>query len=68
MSHYNETGAGIAPWNYSKYNISQEGNMIKVNNENLIFYHFHQFKILENNNFYRLCEIYTIKKRAKYSL
>ena len=59
----NETGAGIAPWNYSKYNISQKGNMIKINNENLIFYHFHQFKILENNNFYRLGEIYTSLKK-----
>jgi len=62
----NELGAGVAPWNYSKYDISNKEKIIKVNNKDLIFYHFHQFQILENNKFYRLGEIYTsVKKEPK---
>lgn len=56
-------GAGIAPWNYSQYEINKKGNHIKINNENLIFYHFHQFQILSEKSFFRLGEIY--KSNAK---
>ena len=52
-------GAGIAPWNYSQYKIIKLDKLIKINNCNLIFYHFHQFQILENNKFYRVGKIYT---------
>jgi hypothetical protein len=55
-------GAGIAPWNYSQYEIHKKDNQIKINNENLIFYHFHQFQLLKKNKFYRLGEIYTSYK------
>ena len=47
-----EIGAGIAPWNYSKYDICKKDGKIRINNKKLIFYHFHQFKILHNNKFY----------------
>ena len=56
-------GAGIAPWNYSQYEIHKKDNQIKINNENLIFYHFHQFQLLKKNKFYRLGEIYTSYKK-----
>ena len=58
-----ETGAGIAPWNYSQYSITKKHNKVRINNEKLIFYHFHQFQILNDIKFYRLGETYTeIKK------
>jgi len=44
-------GAGLAPWNYSNYKISQEDNCILVDGTKLIFYHFHQFQILEGGGF-----------------
>ena len=56
-------GAGIAPWNYSQYEIRNKHPEIKINGENLIFYHFHQFQILKKNKFYRLGEIYTSYKK-----
>ncbi len=56
-------GAGIAPWNYSQYEISKNDNFIKINNEDLIFYHFHQFQLLENKKFFRLGKIYTSHKK-----
>lgn len=57
LAHY---GAGVAPWNYPQYLISDSGNgNILINNEPLIFYHFHQFQILENEIFDRLSSFYT---------
>jgi len=35
-------GGGVAPWNVQQYDLSDK-------NFNLIFYHFHNYKILENN-------------------
>jgi hypothetical protein len=53
-------GAGIAPWNYAQYNFDSdtEGN-ITVNGVPLIFYHFHQFQLLNNGRFNRLSTSYT---------
>ncbi len=63
-----ELGAGIAPWNYSQYEIKNKHSEITINGENLIFYHFHQFKILKNNKFFRLGEIYTTHKKEPESI
>lgn len=54
------SGAGIAPWNYAQYRFEQdtEGN-ITVDGEPLIFYHFHQFQLLDNGKFNRLSTFYT---------
>lgn len=53
-------GAGIAPWNYAQYsfNTDKAGN-ITVEKAPLIFYHFHQFQLLENGKFDRLSNFYT---------
>lgn len=52
-------GAGIAPWNYSQYKIALKSNQIKVNDSNLVFYHFHQFQIIAEEKFFRVGKIYT---------
>ena len=36
-------GGGVAPWNIQQYDLSSNENF------NLIFYHFHNYKILEND-------------------
>ncbi len=52
-------GAGIAPWNYAQYQFSQDENGgITVNGAPLIFYHFHQFHLLDNGQFDRLSTFY----------
>jgi len=53
-------GAGVAPWNYAQYDFSldQEENIL-VDARRLIFYHFHQFQLLANGDFYRLAKSYT---------
>jgi hypothetical protein len=55
-------GAGIAPWNYEQYHFGHdaEGN-ITVDGALLIFYHFHQFQLLDNGKFDRLSTFYTSK-------
>ena len=53
-------GAGVAPWNYSNYHFDNDaGGHITVNDSPLIFYHFHQFQLLDNGGFDRLSTFYT---------
>ena len=53
-------GAGIAPWNYAQYTFGQNAQgVLTVNHAPLIFYHFHQFQLLEGGKFDRLSNFYT---------
>lgn len=53
-------GAGIAPWNYSQYRFgTDEHGRHTVDGVPLIFYHFHQFQLLDNGEFDRLSTFYT---------
>lgn len=53
-------GAGIAPWNYAQYRFGTAADgALTVNESPLIFYHFHQFQLLENGKFDRLSSFYT---------
>jgi hypothetical protein len=54
-------GVGIAPWNFSQYQFDHFDNgSIRVNGAPLIFYHFHQLQILENEKFDRLSNVYRV--------
>ena len=56
-------GAGIAPWNYAQYRFaSDEAGRITVQGAPLVFYHFHQFQLLDNGCFDRLSSFYTSEK------
>lgn len=53
-------GAGLAPWNYPGYKIEKsDGGDIVVDGAPLIFYHFHQFQLLNDGGFDRLSAYYT---------
>jgi hypothetical protein len=54
-------GGGVAPWNLPNYQILNTDNKIYVNDELLIFYHFHTFNILKNTRF-DLVEGYRLTK------
>lgn len=45
-------GGGVAPWNVQQYNIKEDSGLIKVIYKDmeydLVFYHFHGFKIYKN--------------------
>lgn len=53
-------GAGIAPWNYAQYQFAKNAEgKITVDGSPLVFYHFHQFQLLDNGGFDRLSTFYT---------
>lgn len=42
-------GIGVAPWNISSYTIDFYNNQLYVNNDRLIFYHYHGLRIIGQN-------------------
>lgn len=53
-------GAGLAPWNYPAYTFkTNDQGAILVNGSPLVFYHFHQFQLLDNGGFDRISTFYT---------
>jgi hypothetical protein len=52
-------GAGVAPWNFPRYRFSRSGGRFTVDDQPLIFYHFHQLQILRGLRFNRLPAIYS---------
>lgn len=55
-------GAGVAPWNVNKYKVSTQINQIYVDNQPLVFYHFHQYGQYKNT-FHEL-GFYPLKKKV----
>ena len=41
-------GAGIAPWNWTRYKFSRRGQQLMCNGEPLIFFHFHGLRFLNS--------------------
>ena len=63
-------GAGVAPWNSAQYAFEKIDNKVYVENQPLIFYHFHALKIYPFNIGYS-CGIYPIPLKVRnciYSL
>lgn len=61
-------GAGVAPWNYAAYEINVVDGVINIDENPLIFYHFHQFQILSFGYFDRLSKYYTRIKSEPNSI
>ena len=45
----NDDISGLAPWNLNNYEIKKNENYYFSNNDQVIFYHFHHFKIFNEN-------------------
>ncbi len=41
-------GGGMAPWNISNYRLSHDNGRVRVDEDELIFYHFHSFQIVRS--------------------
>lgn len=64
-----DPGAGIAPWNYAQYTFGTNASgQITVEGSPLIFYHFHQFQLIENGKFDRLSTFYTSECKEPQAL
>jgi hypothetical protein len=63
-------GANLAPWNLGNYKIITKNDDIYIDEDKLIFYHFHTFKAI-NENYFQLCssayKISTQIKKLVYS-
>jgi hypothetical protein len=58
-------GAGVAPWNYSNYTYGQSSEgQLRVGEVPLIFFHFHQFQLIDDGSFYRLSPYYAEEASA----
>jgi len=53
-------GAGVAPWNYENhiFAAAEDGSLL-IDGQPMIFYHFHQFQLLDNGKYDRLSTFYT---------
>lgn len=47
-------GVDAAPWNISQYSVTSKNGKVFIDNDQLVFYHFHQFQILGPNHFSRV--------------
>ena len=44
-------GAGVALWNIERYRIVEKQSHVYIDEDPLIFYHFHQFSLLKNGSY-----------------
>lgn len=58
-------GVNLAPWNLNKYLITKVGKDIYVDEDKLIYYHFHSFKIYTERSFQMFLSSYLISKRDR---
>lgn len=63
---FDHKGINFAPWNASKYQVTKKGESVFVGDDKLVFYHFHQFKILENSSYDRSFGYTLPKNVVKY--
>ena len=58
-------GVGVAPWNYASCTFTKTADQkILVNGVPIIFYHFHQFQLLDDGTYYRLAPYYAKEEPA----
>jgi hypothetical protein len=42
---FRNSGVGVAPWNLNNYKVSMSGSQVRVDNENVYFFHFHGLEV-----------------------
>ena len=58
-------GVNLAPWNLNKYLITKKGDDIFVDEDKLIYYHYHSFKMYCDGNFQLFYSSYLISGNDK---
>lgn len=58
-------GVNLAPWNVNKYHLSYANDKIFIDEDILVFYHFHSFKMFSRNNFLPYYSSYLISNHDR---
>lgn len=61
-------GAGVGPWNFASYKIAENYDGVTINEQPLIFYHFHGYKMIEDGGFTAMPRVYMDNKVIPYSI
>lgn len=61
-------GINLAPWNVSKYLLKYINSDIYVDEDKLIFYHFHSFKMFEFNDYLLYQNFYLISRSEEKNI
>ncbi len=59
-------GSNVAPWNINSYEISLKNGKVYVDDQPLIFYHFHRFYLLKENKYIPASRYYISNMAEKY--
>jgi hypothetical protein len=57
----NIPGCGIAPWNLNRYSLSVENHSVLTDSHKLIYYHFHQLKIINDRLIRHVLPLFNVK-------
>lgn len=58
-------GFGVAPWNLNSYSLSRRAEQIYINNNKLVFYHFHGLRFISRNIIMHGLNDYGVKMNKK---
>lgn len=58
-------GADVAPWNINRYRVTMVSGQVYINNDPLIFYHFHSLKMFSSGSFQLFNSSYDINKETE---
>jgi hypothetical protein len=58
-------GANVAPWNINRYVVSQKRGQVFVDEDPLIFYHFHSLKVYGPQDYHLYYSTYNITPDAE---
>ena len=61
-------GAGVGPWNFASYEITEGNGRVTINGQPLIFYHYHGYKMIEDGGFTAMPRVYMDNEVIPYSI
>lgn len=61
-------GAGVGPWNFASYQITDKNGLVTINEQPLIFYHYHGYKMIEDGGFTAMPRVYMDNEIIPYGI